>query len=101
MIHLSTASGSVIAQILGEKLLGDSYVSTASGDITVYIPSNVGVTIRAENEGASRTEAIVSDFQSVQVRLNGGTAVAVGPINGGGPVLRLEGTGGTIWIRKK
>ncbi len=101
MIHLSTASGSVIAQILGEKLLGDSYVSTASGDITVYIPSNVGVNIRAENEGASRTEAIVSDFQSVQVRLNGGTAVAVGPINGGGPVLRLEGTGGTIWIRKK
>jgi hypothetical protein len=61
----------------------------------------VGVNIRAENEGASRTEAIVSDFQSVQVRLNGGTAVAVGPINGGGPVLRLEGTGGTIWIRKK
>lgn len=101
MIHLTTNSGSVVAQILGEKLLGDSFVSTASGDITVYIPSNVGVTIRAENDGASRAQAIVSEFQSVQVRLNGGTAFAMGPINGGGPVLRLEGTGGTIWIKKK
>jgi hypothetical protein len=59
------------------------------------------VNIRAENEGASRTEGIISEFQSVQVRLNGGTASAVGAINGGGPLLRLEGTGGTIWIKKK
>ena len=100
-IHLATASGSVVAQILGEKLMGDSSVSTASGDITVYIPSNVGVTIRAQNDGASRAQGIVSEFQGVQVRMNGGTAFAAGAINGGGPILRLEGTGGTIWIKKK
>jgi DUF4097 and DUF4098 domain-containing protein YvlB len=101
MLRLSTASGSVVAQILGEKLLGDSYVSTNSGDITVYIPSNVGVTIRAQNEGGSRDQSIVSDFGTVQVRVSGGSAYATGAINGGGPLLRLEGTGGTIWIRKK
>jgi len=100
-LHLSTASGSVIAQIMGDRLLSDSYVSTASGDITVYIPSSVGLTIRAENDGASRAQAIVSEFQTVQVRMNGGTVVASGAINGGGPVLRLEGTGGIIWIKKK
>jgi len=100
-IHLATASGSVVAQILGDKLMGDSSVSTASGDITVYIPSNVGVTIRAQNDGASRAQGIVSEFQGVQVRMNGGTAFAAGAINGGGPILRLEGTGGTIWIKKK
>ena len=90
-----------MAQILGEILMGDSSVSTASGDITVYIPSNVGVTIRAQNDGASRAQGIVSEFQGVQVRMNGGTAFAAGAINGGGPILRLEGTGGTIWIKKK
>lgn len=100
-LRLSTAAGSVIAQIQGARLLTDSYVSTGSGDITVYLPSNLGVTIRAENDGATRAQGIVSEFSALQVHFDGATVTARGELNGGGPVLHIDGTGGMIWIKKK
>jgi len=100
-MRVSTASGSVIAQLLGDRLVGDSFVSTGSGDITVYVPSNLGVTVQAQNEGSGRTRSIVSDFPGLNIRSQGVTVTARGAINGGGPVLRIQCTGGMIWIKKK
>jgi hypothetical protein len=59
------------------------------------------VTIRAENEAADSLRRIVSDFPGLPVRLLGTAVVAEGPINGGGALLRIRGTGGTIYIKKQ
>ncbi|HVN03335.1 MAG TPA: hypothetical protein VMT86_02895 [Bryobacteraceae bacterium] len=100
-VHVSTAVGSIIAGLLAGKPMTDSFLSTGSGDITVFIPSNLGVTIRAQNELAGSIRRIVSDFPGVSVRVEGAQVVAEGPVNGGGPILRISGTGGTIFIKRQ
>jgi hypothetical protein len=60
------------------------------------------VTIRAQNAAVAQgARRIVSDFDEVNVRVEGPLVVGEGSINGGGPVLRLAGTGGTIYIRRQ
>jgi len=100
-VRVSTAVGSIIATLLAGKPLSDSFLSTGGGDITVFIPSNLGVTIRAQNELAGSIRRIVSDFPGINVRVEGGQVVAEGAVNGGGPVLRISGTGGTISIKRQ
>ena len=46
-------------------------------------------------------QRIVSEFPGIPVRLQGTQVVAEGAINGGGPLLRISGTGGTIFIKKQ
>ena len=99
-MRVSTAMGSIIASLLAGKLT-ESFLSTGNGDITVVIPSNLGVTVRAENEMADTLQRIVSEFPGVPVRLQGTQVVAEGAINGGGPLLRISGTGGTIFIKRQ
>jgi len=100
-VRVSTAMGSIIANLLAGKPMADSFLSTGSGDITVVIPSNLGVTIRAQNELAGNIRRIVSEFPGISVRMEGGQVVAEGPVNGGGPILRISGTGGTIFIKRQ
>ena len=100
-VRVSTAIGSIIASLLAGKPMSDSFLSTGGGDITVIIPSNLGVTIRAQNELAGNIRRIVSDFPGISVRVEGGQVVAEGPVNGGGPILRISGTGGTIFIKRQ
>jgi DUF4097 and DUF4098 domain-containing protein YvlB len=99
-IRVATPMGSVMATLLGSHL-ADSYIATGNGDITVLIPSNVGVTIQADNTMADTLRRIISDFSAVQPRRQGTHVVAAGTVNGGGPVLQLAATGGTIFIRKQ
>jgi DUF4097 and DUF4098 domain-containing protein YvlB len=98
-MSVSTAMGSIFASLIAGKL-ADSFLATGNGDITVTIPSNVGVTIRAENR-ISDIRRIISEFPGLPVRMVGTRVVAEGPVNGGGPLLGLTGTGGTIFIRKQ
>ncbi len=100
-VRVSTAVGSIIASLLAGKPMSDSFLSTGGGDITVIIPSNLGVTIRAQNELAGNIRRIISDFPGISVRVEGGQVVAEGPVNGGGPILRISGTGGTIFIKRQ
>jgi hypothetical protein len=100
-VRVSTAIGSIIAGLLAGKPMSDSFLSTGGGDITVIIPSNLGVTIRAQNELAGNIRRIVSEFPGISVRVEGGQVVAEGPVNGGGPILRISGTGGTIFIKRQ
>lgn len=103
-LHVSANSGNILAQLVAGHPFADSLLSTNAGDITVFIPSNLALTIQATNEtgGAGR---IVSDFAQVPVRTavqpGMGPVTAQGALNGGGPVLRVNVVGGTIYLRRE
>jgi hypothetical protein len=99
-MQVSTMMGSILANFLGGKP-SDSFLASGDGDITVLIPSNVGVTIRAESEMADTLRRIVSEFPGIPVRRQGAHIVADGPVNGGGPLLRISATQGTIFIKRE
>jgi hypothetical protein len=100
-MRVSTSVGSIIASLLGGNPLSDSFLATGNGDITVLIPSNLGVTIRAENDLADSLKRIVCEFPDIPVRMQGTQVIAEGAVNGGGPILRIAGTGGTIFIKRQ
>ncbi len=100
-LRASTLRGSIVAEILSGHPLSDSFLSTRAGDITVFIPSDTGVTIRAESGGPHNMDSIVSDFSGLRIDSNRSAATAEGKINGGGPVLRLIDVGGRIEIKKR
>jgi DUF4097 and DUF4098 domain-containing protein YvlB len=99
-MRVSTSLGNIMASLMGPRL-ADSYLATGNGDITVWIPSNVGVTIRARNNMADSLRRITTDFSGVSVRRVGRQVVAEGPVNGGGPLLQISATVGNIIIRKQ
>lgn len=99
-MRVSTSMGSILANLFGSKL-SDSYLATGNGDITVLIPSNVGVTIQAQNNMADTLRRIMSDFREIQARRQGPRVIAEGSVNGGGPLLQISGMGGTIFIRRQ
>jgi hypothetical protein len=95
-IHISTTVGSIVASLMGGMPFRESILETGNGDITVTIPSNLGVNVQAEAQ-----RRIISDFPGLVVRMRGPQTVAEGPVNGGGPVLRISGMGGTVFIRRQ
>lgn len=100
-MHATTAMGAIIVE-LGGKQLEDSLLATQAGDITVYIPSNVAVTVEAVNASPGGNR-IVSEFSEIRSRLASGNmrSEAQGAINGGGAILRLAAQGGTIYLRRR
>ncbi len=98
-MRVSTTMGSILASLLAGKF-SDSYLATGNGDITILIPSNVGVNIQAQLSVAD-IRRIVSDFREIQVRRQGPLVVAQGAVNGGGPLVQILGTGGTISIKRQ
>ncbi len=112
-IHLYSVSGALraftrVGSITANLTAGrveNSFLDTASGDITVLIPSNLSVTVQAASEAAGRMGKILSEFP--EIRILGGPwwtplpTHATGVINGGGPVLKLSATGGAIQLRRQ
>ncbi|MBV9744115.1 MAG: hypothetical protein JO099_10150 [Acidobacteriia bacterium] len=96
-MRVTTAIGSIIASLLAGANFRDSFLETGNGDVTVLIPSNFGVTIRAETDRGH----VVSDFPGIRQRTVGMQILAEGALNGGGPLLRIAGTGGTIFIKRQ
>jgi hypothetical protein len=80
---------------LGSRLV-DSYLSTGNGDITVLIPSNLSVTVQAQDN-----QRIVSEFRELAIRRQGPRVIAEGSLNGGGPLLQISGLGGTIFLKRQ
>lgn len=102
-LRAATAAGNIVAELLAGHSIQDSLLSTNSGDITVFIPSNVAMTVVARNESAGAAR-IVSDFPQIRVRQNNAIItplIAEGVINGGGPVLRLLVRDGTIYLKRE
>jgi DUF4097 and DUF4098 domain-containing protein YvlB len=95
--------GNILAELISGGSLRDSILSTGAGDITVYLPSDIAVTIQALNE-SGRAGRIVSEFAEIPVRAareqSNAMVVAEGALNGGGPTLKLTSTDGTIYLRR-
>jgi TonB family protein len=86
------------------KLLGSSQLEAAQGDIVVYIPRELAVTIEATVEmgGEHRIEADPSlPLKVSYVESGSGTKSVRGEctMNGGGEVLRLKTTSGNIRLK--
>src|SRR2546428_283108 len=100
-----TGAGGIVAKFVastGER--ADSVLETSAGDITVYLASDLAITIRASIELANGHN-IRSDFPDIHVRTEGGdygpkTVSADGRLNGGGPVLKVRATTGDITFRR-
>src|SRR5262249_44802371 len=97
---VATEMGNIFANLFGSKLAA-SLLATANGDITVVVPSNLGVTIHAQNQMADTLKRIRSEYREIQPRAFGTYLVADGRLNGGGPLLQISAASGTIFIKRQ
>ena len=67
----------------------------------MVIPSNVGVRISAENQMADSMRRILSDFREIQPHVDGVRLRADGRVNGGGPLLQIMASSGTIFLKRQ
>jgi hypothetical protein len=104
-LRATTAFGDIIAVLAGGEDLESSFLDTSRGDVTVYIPSNMAVTVKAHNTPAGQRGKIVSDFPEIRTAAASGggfaPAVAEGFLNGGGPILTVSAAGGNIFLRRR
>lgn len=101
-LRAETGSGPIVARLTRGKLT-DSRLETSVGDIIVYVPDGLGVTIRAAVEVA-RGEGIRSDFPELKITRSGSfgprEVFAEGKLNGGGPILHVHTASGNIQFLK-
>lgn len=103
-LRASAALGSILADLVSGGRLEDSFLGTGAGDITVLIPSNLAVTVRARSEAGSRGR-IISEFPEIRMTSAAGDVlqpmVAEGALNGGGPLLTVSVARGSIFLRRQ
>jgi hypothetical protein len=101
-LDVSTALGSILAELVSGMPMQDSSLAAPAGDITVLIPSNLGVTVMASSD-TGVSPRIVSDFSEIHVTplaFSRPPVTIQGAINGGGPVLRISSGRGVIYLRR-
>ena len=104
-VRAETAAGGIIARLAPGGAFTDSRLETNVGDIVVYVPEGLGVTIRATAE-AARGYGIRSDYRELKITspqrgLGPREAYAEGSLNGGGPVLHVHTTAGNIEFKRE
>lgn len=82
----------------------DSDLETGTGDITVYIASDVAISVRASVD-MGNGHRITSDFPDIHISSEGGDwgpkqLMAEGKLNGGGPWLKVHTATGDICLKK-
>lgn len=101
-VHAFANSGNIMAELVSGGAMTDSILSANAGDITVLIPSNLALTVQASDESGG-SGRITSDFPQVRQQpgsVPGAPQLAGGALNGGGPLLRVNVVGGTIYLRR-
>ena len=98
------AGGIVVKLVKTGAEPANSTLETSAGDITVYIASDVAVSVRASVDLGSG-HRIMSDFPDIHVSSEGDkwgprTISAEGKLNGGGPLLKVRTTTGDICFRR-
>ena len=103
-VRAASAAGTIHAVFLAGHPLKDSFLETNVGSIVVVLPATLALTVVADVDFAERGNRIQSDFDAIRVRKEkgfvGGGLTARGRLNGGGPVLRIRNTNGSIRIRR-
>ncbi len=104
-VRASTAYGSILAELMSGARLEDSSLWAGSGDVTVLIPASLALAVQARNDSGPSLGKIFSDFPEIRPKVSelerAKPWVAEGSLNGGGPVLRISASGGTIYIRRQ
>jgi len=98
--HVETGAGAITAKFIpgGDT---DSILETGTGDVTVYLMASVKMTVNASIDAAGG-HTITTDFPQIRVSSEGegGEVSGEGSLNGGGPVLKIRTTMGSIYIRR-
>jgi hypothetical protein len=98
-LRAATDVGNILAVLMAGVPFKDSLLSTGAGDVTVLIPANLALTVKAQNEGG-RSARIISEFPEFSPRHLANVPVTEGSLNGGGPVLTISAAG-TIYLRRR
>jgi DUF4097 and DUF4098 domain-containing protein YvlB len=94
MVKGDTSGGSIHAVLLA-PLPGDVSLSTSGGGVTVKVPAEAAFNLDAESSGGG----VYCDLPvTTQGKLKSDRLK--GPVNGGGPILRLKTSGGGIQVQK-
>lgn len=101
---VETGGGPITAEFVSGRPFTGANLQTPAGDIVVYLGSDLKATVQASVDVANG-QGIRSEFPEVRVNTEGGqwgpkSYFADGNLNGGGPVLRLHTTTGTIVIKR-
>ncbi len=102
--QVETGAGPITVEFVGNRGFTDSFLHTASGDVTVCFTGNLPVSVHATADMASG-RGIFSEFPGLNITKQGGdfgpkSMSAEGRLNGGGPVLRIRTTIGQIGFRR-
>jgi TonB family protein len=109
-VHAQTGEGTITAWITPDsnasqrshtvRLPGASQLASRTGDIVVYLPRNIAMTIDAtvDSGGPARIEADPSLPLNIQTHADG-PVHAVAALNGGGAPLRLHTASGKIQLQ--
>jgi len=97
-VHAATSFGDLVVAFQPGVKLQDSELQTAAGDITVFLPSNISVSLEAR-AGAEHA-VLLSEFAGIATRRNPAGIEARGSLNGGGPRLRLYAPAGSIYLKR-
>ena len=98
-IRIKDASGSVNARTSGGSVeatlrvqpSGDSSLATSGGSVRLYVADNIGLDIDASSSSGVRSDFPIDGKTKDERRLRG-------PMNGGGPRMRLSTSGGSVKI---
>jgi hypothetical protein len=103
-VRASTSDGRIVAEFdAGAKTFAASQLETSMGDVLVYLPAGLPLTIDAAIDAAAGHH-IVTDFPlsilGDKEDFSERTIRGHGTLNGGGEVLRIRTVAGNIEIRK-
>jgi hypothetical protein len=101
--QVETGAGPITVQFVAGHGFSDSLLHTAAGDVTVFMPGDLPVTVHASSDMTSG-RGISSDFPGLRITTSGEygpkAMYAEGALNGGGPVLRVRTTMGRIMFKR-
>jgi len=93
-VNASTSGGSIYAELTG-KIDRDCTLKTSGGSVRVFLPSNIAADLDASTSGGR----VETDFPiTVQGVIK--KSALKGKINGGGPLITLRTSGGSIYIKE-
>jgi len=94
MIEAKTSGGSIHASI-AEQPSETCILSTSGGNVTAYLADDIGMHVDAKTSGGG----VSTDFPvKIQGKIGGKSLNA--DINGGGPLLKMRTSGGSIRIKQ-